>query len=108
MIRKAPMLRRIPRLLRISVLVAVVLAVAASVYHTWTSGNAGLLSTQTAFGPLSASDRDLLVKVRLAGLWEGPTSEQAQQMVSSAEVKAVGAKLAAEHAELDTEVRRVA
>jgi predicted outer membrane protein len=108
MIRKAPMLRRIPRLLRISVVIAVLLAVSASVYQTWMYGNAGLATTQTAFGPLTPQDRNLLIAVRLAGLWEGPTSEQAQQMASSAEVKEVGAKLAAEHKELDTEVRRVA
>ena len=46
------MLRRIPRLLRISVVVAVLLAVSASVYQTWMYGNAGLATTQTAFGPL--------------------------------------------------------
>ena len=102
------MLRRIPRLLRISILVAVLLAVSASVYQTWTTGNAGILTTQTGFGPLSYTDRDLLVKVRLAGLWEGPTSEQATQMASSAEVREIGRKLAAEHTELDVEVRRVA
>ncbi|HZG92583.1 MAG TPA: DUF4142 domain-containing protein, partial [Pseudonocardia sp.] len=102
------MLRRIPRLLRVSIVVAVLLAVSASVYQTWTTGNAGLGTTQTAFGPLTVQDRNLLIAVRQAGLWEGPVSEQAQQMASSAEVKEVGGKLAAEHAELDAEVRRVA
>lgn len=101
------MLRRIPRLLRISVVIAVLLAVSASVYQTWMYGNAGLATTQTAFGPLTPQDRNLLIAVRLAGLWEGPTSEQAQQMASAAEVKEVGTKLAAEHKELDDEVRRV-
>src|SRR5215211_3870626 len=27
---------------------------------------------QTRFGPLTPADRDFLIKVRLAGLWEGP------------------------------------
>jgi predicted outer membrane protein len=108
MIRKAPMLRRIPRLLRISVVIAVLLAVSASVYQTWMYGNAGLATTQTAFGPLTPQDRNLLIAVRGADLWEGPTSEQAQQMATAAEVKEVGAKLAAEHKELDIEVRRIA
>jgi predicted outer membrane protein len=108
MIRKAPMLRRIPRLLRFSLIAAVVLAVSASVYQTWSSGSAGLGSTQTAFGPLTQQDINLLTAVRQANLWEGPTSEQAQQMATSAAVRDVGGKLAAEHAELDVETRRIA
>jgi len=102
------MLRRIPRLLRVSLIAAVVLAVSASVYQTWVSGGAGLGATQTAFGPLTQNDINLLTAVRQANLWEGPTSEQAQQMATSAAVRDVGGKLAAEHAELDVETRRIA
>jgi predicted outer membrane protein len=108
MIRKAPMLRRIPRLLRFSLIAAVVLAVSASVYQTWASGGVGLGTTQTAFGPLTQGDINLLTAVRQANLWEGPTSEQAQQMATSPAVRDVGGKLAAEHAELDVETRRIA
>jgi predicted outer membrane protein len=103
------MLRRIPRMLRRAVIVAVLLAVSASVYQSWSTGSPGANGwVQTEFGPLGPADRDLLVKVRLAGLWEGPTSEQAEQQASSAEVKEVGRKLALEHAQLDEEVRSVA
>ncbi|TQM15970.1 DUF4142 domain-containing protein [Pseudonocardia kunmingensis] len=103
------MLRRIPRMLRRAVVVAVLLAVSASVYQSWAAGSPGANGwVQTEFGPLGPADRDLLVKVRLAGLWEGPTSEQAEQQASSAEVKEVGRKLALEHAQLDEEVRSVA
>ncbi|HYH32736.1 MAG TPA: DUF4142 domain-containing protein [Pseudonocardia sp.] len=103
------MLRRIPRLLRRAVIVAVLLAVSASVYQSWSAGTPGAGGwVQTEFGPLGPADRDLLVRVRLAGLWEGPTAQQAQQQASSAEVKEVGRKIAAEHAQLDEEVRRVA
>jgi predicted outer membrane protein len=108
MIRKAPMLRRIPRLLRISLIAAVLLAVSASVYQTWIAGNAGLGTTQTPYGPLSQGDVDLLNKVRQANLWEEPTSQQAAEMASSPQVRDVASKLAAEHAELDIETRRVA
>jgi NADPH2:quinone reductase len=104
MIRKAPMLRRIPRLLRVSLIAAVVLAVSASVYQTWVSGGAGLGATQTAFGPLTQNDINLLTAVRQANIWEGPTSEQAQQMATSPAVRDVAGKLAAEHAELDVEI----
>jgi putative membrane protein len=63
---------------------------------------------QTRFGPLESTDRDLLVKVRQAGLWEAPTGQQAQQRGRSPKVKEVGAHLALEHAELDADVRKVA
>ena len=103
------MLRRIPRILRGAVVVTVLLAVSASVYQSWATGAPGTSGwTQTQWGPLGPADRDLLVKVRLAGLWEGPTGQQAEQMATSAEVREVGRKLAEEHAQLDEEVRSVA
>ena len=63
---------------------------------------------QTEFGPLSASDIDLLHKVRQAGLWEMPTGQQMQQRAVNDVVRTVGGRLAAEHAELDEMVREVA
>jgi predicted outer membrane protein len=103
------MLRRIPRILRGAVIITVLLAVSASVYQSWATGAPGTSGwTQTQWGPLGPADRDLLVKVRLAGLWEGPTGQQAEQMATSADVREVGRKLAEEHAQLDEEVRSVA
>ncbi|MDQ4009702.1 MAG: DUF4142 domain-containing protein [Actinomycetota bacterium] len=63
--------------------------------------------TQTQWGPLGPADRDLLVKVRQAGLWEGPAGQQAQQRASSPRVREVGRLIAAEHADLDAQVREV-
>ncbi len=63
---------------------------------------------QTRWGPLDDNDRLLLIKVRQAGLWEMPTGQQAQQRASSEKVKEVGRKIAAEHAELDADVRNTA
>jgi predicted outer membrane protein len=103
------MLRRIPRLLRRAVIVMVLLAVSASVYQSWAAGSPGTGGwVQTEFGPLGPADRDLLVKVRLAGLWEGPTGQQAEQQASSAEVKDVGRKISTEHAQLDEITRNTA
>jgi predicted outer membrane protein len=103
------MLRRIPRLLRRAVIVTVLLAVSASVYQSWSAGSPGAGGwVQTEFGPLGPADRDLLVKVRLAGLWEGPTGQQAEQQASSSEVQEVARKISVEHAQLDEEVRSVA
>jgi predicted outer membrane protein len=91
------------------VIVAVILAVSASVYQSWASGSPGTGGwTQTQFGPLGPADRDLLVKVRLAGLWEQPTGQQAEQQASSPEVQEVGKHISGEHGTLDQEVRKVA
>jgi predicted outer membrane protein len=103
------MLRRIPWFLRVSVLVAVVLAVSLSVFQSWSTSTPGTGGwTQTQWGPLGPADRDLLVKVRLAGLWEAPTGQQASQQGSTAQVRELGAFLATQHADLDAQVRQVA
>ena len=103
------MLRRIPRFLRRAELLAVVLAVSVAVFQSWSAGSPGTGGwTQTQWGPLGPADRDLLQKVRLAGLWEGPTGQQAEQQATSPAVREVGRKLAVEHADLDRQVREVA
>jgi predicted outer membrane protein len=91
------------------VVVAVILAVSATVYQSWASGSPGTGGwVQTQWGPLGPADRDLLVKVRLAGLWEQPTGQQAEQQASSPEVKNAGLHISGEHGSLDEEVRKVA
>jgi len=64
--------------------------------------------TQTSSGPLGPVDRDFLVKVRLAGLWEGPAGKMAQTRAGDQRVKEVGAQLAADHVGLDDAVRKAA
>jgi predicted outer membrane protein len=103
------MLRRIPRFLRVSIVFAIVAAVAVTVYQSWSSGVVGTGGwTQTQWGPLGPADRDLLVKVRQANLWEGPTGQQASQQATMPAVREVGQHLAAEHADLDQQTRKVA
>ncbi|HEU5471507.1 MAG TPA: DUF4142 domain-containing protein [Actinophytocola sp.] len=58
--------------------------------------------------PISDSDRELLVKMRLAGLWEIPAGQQAQQQAASQAVREAGARIAEQHQRLDEDVRRVA
>ena len=66
------MLRRIPRFLRVSILFVILAAVTLTVYQSWSTGAVGTGGwTQTQWGPLGPADRDLLVKVRQANLWEG-------------------------------------
>jgi predicted outer membrane protein len=65
-------------------------------------------TTSTEFGPLTASDVDLLVKVRQAGLWETPTGQQMQQRATNSVVREVGRRISVEHTELDAIVRQTA
>ena len=103
------MLRRIPRFLRYSVLAAVLVAVALSVFQSWSSGAPGTGGwTQTQWGPIGPADRDLLVKVRQANLWEAPTGQQAEQMAVSPAVREVGRHLSDEHGALDVATRQTA
>jgi predicted outer membrane protein len=64
--------------------------------------------TMTRFGPLSPADRDILVRVRLAGLWEAPAGVLARERSTNPKVKEVGTHLATEHTRLDEQVRSVA
>lgn len=53
------------------------------------------------FGPIGPADVDLVVKVRLAGLWEQPAGEMAQVKGKSPRVKEIGKMIAQQHAVLD-------
>ncbi|MFD2420496.1 DUF4142 domain-containing protein [Amycolatopsis pigmentata] len=55
----------------------------------------------TPYGPLSQIDRNLIINVRWANLWEGPTSGQVATRSPNAKVRAVAAQLSREHHELD-------
>ncbi len=61
--------------------------------------------TSTRWGPLSPADRDFLVKVRWAGLWEIPAGRWAQERSQNEKVKIAGQHLEADHAKLDEAVR---
>ncbi|MGP3955381.1 DUF4142 domain-containing protein [Nonomuraea sp. 3N208] len=64
--------------------------------------------TETPSGPLTAADRDLLVKVRQAGLWEMPAGDYARTRAESPRVKEVGRLIMEEHARLDQMTRQAA
>ncbi|MET8244048.1 DUF4142 domain-containing protein [Streptomyces sp. NPDC005202] len=72
---------------------------------------ADVLSAQTVatqYGPLSAQDRDFVTKVRLAGLWELPAGQQAEEKGTTQAVRTAGRHLVAGHTFLDQRVRDVA
>jgi predicted outer membrane protein len=96
------MLHRIPRSVRWVLLVAVLGAVTVSVLQSWTSGAPGTGGwQQTRWGPLGPADRDLLIKVRQANLWEAPTGQQMAQQATNQQVRETGQHLADQHAVLD-------
>jgi predicted outer membrane protein len=103
------MQRRTSRNLSRAVIVAVVLAVGATIWQSWTAGTPGMAGVvQTTWGPLSPADRDLIVKVRLACLWEMSTGQQMQQQATSPAVREAGRKITEEHTELDQKTRDIA
>ncbi|MEU1116120.1 MULTISPECIES: DUF4142 domain-containing protein [unclassified Streptomyces] len=65
-------------------------------------------SVPTDFGPLSAQDREFLTKVRLAGLWELPAGQQAEERGTTRAVRTAGEHLVQGHTFLDARVREVA
>ncbi|MEU7856136.1 DUF4142 domain-containing protein [Nonomuraea sp. NPDC049141] len=55
----------------------------------------------TKWGPLSAADRELITKVRLATLWEMTMAQQATTRASTARVRKISVEIAAQHHVLD-------
>ncbi|MFG2955165.1 DUF4142 domain-containing protein [Streptomyces sp. NPDC048291] len=100
------------------IIVCLAATLAALVFPIWSyadrsdpTGSVNVLSAQTvstAYGPLSAQDRDFIVKVRLAGLWELPAGELAEQKGTTAAVRTAGQHLVDGHTSLDAHVRTVA
>ncbi|MFI7703599.1 DUF4142 domain-containing protein [Nonomuraea sp. NPDC049480] len=84
------------------------LAVAAKAAGTSTQSGTRSGFVETKWGPLSAADRDLLVKVRQAGLWEIPVGREAAERAVRAKTKEMLGGMADQHVVLDRDVRRVA
>ena len=59
------------------------------------------LITDDGEGALTAADEDLVVKVRLAGLWEIPAGEMAQEKSRDPRIQKIGREIAAQHEVLD-------
>ena len=62
----------------------------------------------TPWGPLSQYDRNLLINVKWANLWEGPISERIANTTTDSKVRAAAAQLSREHHALDEAVDKVA
>ncbi|MDW4905877.1 DUF4142 domain-containing protein [Streptomyces sp. ADMS] len=70
--------------------------------------NTSRIIANTQYGPLTEADRDFVVKVRAAGLWEYPLGEMVMERGTTAEMKEAGAHLIVGHAGLDDLCRKIA
>ncbi|MFJ5532950.1 DUF4142 domain-containing protein [Streptomyces sp. NPDC093261] len=73
-----------------------------------TSGSPDRVIANTRYGPLTEADRDFVVKVRSAGLWEYPLGEIALKKGSTPEMREAGKHLIVGHAGLDEMCRKIA
>ncbi|MGC9540702.1 DUF4142 domain-containing protein [Streptomyces sp. UG1] len=72
------------------------------------SNNTARIIANTPYGPLTEADRDFVVKVRSAGLWEYPLGELSMEKGTTKAVKEAGEHLVVGHALLDASSRKVA
>ncbi|MGP4004796.1 DUF4142 domain-containing protein [Streptomyces sp. 8N706] len=98
------------------IIVALVATLSAMIYPVWSyadrsgPGTANLTAgtVSTKWGPLTAADRDFIVKVRLAGLWEMPAGMQAMERAPTQAVRDAGDHLIVGHTDLDKRTRDIA
>ncbi|BCJ54978.1 hypothetical protein Asp14428_64530 [Actinoplanes sp. NBRC 14428] len=57
--------------------------------------------TDRGAGPVSAADRDFVIKVRLAGLWEIPAGNMAMEKSKDPRIKNIGKTISGQHVVLD-------
>lgn len=65
-------------------------------------------NAQASAPPLTPLDADFLIKVRLAGLWEIPAGQMAQERSANQKVQEAGRVMMTDHAQLDIAVRELA
>ncbi|MFF7853533.1 DUF4142 domain-containing protein [Streptomyces sp. NPDC007904] len=92
---------------------AMILTLTALAYPTMlgvqnTSTQQDRVIANTNYGPLTEADRDFVVKVRAAGLWEHPLGLLAMQRGTTPEMKEAGEHLVVGHGRLDASCRKIA
>lgn len=82
-------------------LLAVILVLLLGAQPAFAQPDLGPDYTQTQFGPMGPAGRDLLQKVALAGLWEGPAGRMGLEKSANPLVREAGRHLIDGHADLD-------
>jgi predicted outer membrane protein len=90
--------------LLVAILVSVVLAGRSPSSPQSLSALFGGGETATPWGPVGPSDRDMLIKLRQANLFDGPTGEQAGEWATAPSVRQLGVQLDQVHAQLDAQL----
>jgi hypothetical protein len=72
------------------------------------AADAAQSTVDTPWGPLGPADRDLIVKVRQAGLWEIPVGREAERRAARAATRRNLGEIARQHVRLDELDRAVA
>ncbi|MGA5318751.1 DUF4142 domain-containing protein [Streptomyces pseudogriseolus] len=91
---------------------AMILTLTALAYPTMlgvqtTSTKQDRVVANTNYGPLTEADRDFVVKVRAAGLWEHPLGLLAMERGTTPEMKEAGEHLVVGHGRLDASCRKI-
>ena len=91
---------------------AMILTLTALAYPTMlgvqtTSTQQDRVVANTNYGPLTEADRDFVVKVRAAGLWEHPLGLLAMERGTTPEMKEAGQHLVVGHGRLDASCRKI-
>ncbi|MET7355666.1 DUF4142 domain-containing protein [Streptomyces mirabilis] len=73
-----------------------------------TTSNSSRIIANTQWGPLTEADRNFVVFVRSAGLWEGPSGNLAMDKGTTPAVREAGRHLVIGHAALDASCRKIA
>lgn len=91
----------VPKIVRWALVIGAVLAVVVTVL-AWRVPDALTIGyTQTETGPIGPADRDMLYKVKQAGLWEMQVGAEASERATNPKLREVAPKINAEHHELD-------
>lgn len=98
----------VPKIVRWVFIVGAILAITATLVSWKYPDFVSLGYSQHELGPIGPADRDMLFKVKQAGLWEMPVGQEAISRASTAELREIGKKISAEHYDLDLKVTEVA
>jgi predicted outer membrane protein len=88
---------------RAIVIVAICISITTAVALTWRipSTFTGIGYAATPTGPLGPADKDLLYRVKQAGLWEMPLGDEVSEKAMTPKLREVAKKISKEHHELD-------
>lgn len=94
---------RTARATRVVVLISMIFGVAVAASLTWRTPSSvtGIGYEYTASGPLGPADKDMLFRVKQAGLWEMPVGEEVMEKARTPRLKEIGGFIHEEHNELN-------